>query len=202
MAGKTRLKKRDRAVALLARGDRSHEQIATELKIASRTLRNWLSDPAFAAELEAAKGAIRDALCAEGVAAKQNRLDSYRDRHQRMQQVIEARADANRKRNVVVQSGQGKDLDFDGYTAAGAETGIMVHTVTYLKDGRREEWAIDTGLLKEMRELEKQAATEMGQWDDGKANAVLKHLDLTKLTAEQLERIANGDDPIQVLLAG
>lgn len=197
MAGRTRLKKRDRAVELLALGEHSNEQVATQLGIGSRTLRRWLDDKDFVAELDAVKQQIRDAIRAEGIASKRFRIQSANDRHQRMQQLIEARAEANKRRALVLEDGDG-EIDFEGYAAAGAETGLLVHTVTYLKDGRREEWAFDSALAKAMLDHEKQIAIEVGEWSekreltgkDGKPLQVQQQPpDLSDLTDEELETL-------------
>jgi len=190
------------AVELLAQGRLTDDAIAERIGVTRMTLHRWRKDPAFAAAVQDAADAIVKALRDEGIANKDNLIAGQIARHTLMVQVIEARAEANRKRNAAVAAGRGGDLDFDGYAAAGAETGLLAHTITYLRDGRREEWAVDASLLRELRELEKLIATEKGMVDDGKSSAIFKHLDLNKLTDDQLERIANGDDPIRVLIGG
>lgn len=196
----------------------SDEAIAEKFNITRRTLARWKRLPLFATRVEEHRTAWREQVKAEGIANKQNRIDRLNQRAGLLDQVIAARAEANQKRNLLVDGrpkredaedatahlaavvAHEKQIDFDDYAAAGAETGLMVHTVTYLKDGRREEWAVDTGLLKELREHEKQAAQELRQWSDGATSVLSKHINLDTLTDDQLERLANGDDIIQILL--
>lgn len=147
-------------------------KIAEAAGVTVWTLDKWKQRPAFRARVEEHRQLWRDQIKAEGIANKQNRIDALNERHRLMTEVIAARAKAHQWRSRAAQEADPEGFDFQAYTAAGAETGLMVHVVTYLKDGRREEWAVDTGLLKELREHEKQAAQEMGQWnekDDGQA---------------------------------
>jgi hypothetical protein len=50
----------------------------------------------------------------------------------------------------------------------GGHTGLLVRTVKSVRDGSDttivEEFAVDTGLLREMRELELQVSKELGQF--------------------------------------
>jgi hypothetical protein len=52
----------------------------------------------------------------------------------------------------------------------GAETGLLTRTYKQIGSGegaeKVEEYQVETGLLKELREHEKQAAQELGQWAD------------------------------------
>lgn len=70
-----------------------------------------------------------------------------------MQQVIAERAEAKEMQGV-----------------AGGETGLLAHNVKGLGKGDDfelvDEYAVDTGLLREIRETEKQAAIELGQWQE------------------------------------
>ena len=173
--------KQQQAAVMVARAERTNEAIAVELGIARKTLTRWSQIPEFAVAVEVEAERIREAIRAEGIANRQNRIDSANRRHQLMEQVLAARAEANRRRMAMVdaqtieQIGElihegrlapNDAIDFDGYAAAGAETGILVLTTTYLKDGKREEWAFDAALFKELREHEKQVAQDAGQWTE------------------------------------
>lgn len=52
----------------------------------------------------------------------------------------------------------------------GGNTGLLVRTTKGIGSGDTfqivDEYAVDTGLLRELREHEKQAAQELGQWID------------------------------------
>jgi hypothetical protein len=79
------------------------------------------------------------------------RVRALQDRWDGMLRIIAARA-----------------ADPDIRKAPGGETGLLVRTLKQLGRGEEsqivEEFALDTGLLKELREHERQAAQELGQW--------------------------------------
>lgn len=200
-------KPKRRAAALLALDELKDEEIAEKVGVSPRALWYWKAHPDFKAEIERLCAEAAERIMARGIARKEKRIEAANERHQLMNQVIRSRAKVNRHRNVNGLSDEDEPMDLLGYTAAGADTGLMVHTVTYLKEGRREEWAIDTGLLKELRELEKQAAQEMGQWvtrsettgkDGDPIRIELSRPDLSALSDEELEileRIARSTSP-------
>ncbi len=150
------------AAVLLARGE-TWLSVETQLRIGPRTLGRWHREPEFMAVVAEEKQAIVAAIRAEGIANKQNRIDAYNERWTKQQQVIAARA-----------------ADASMSEQAGARTGLLVRTYKPQRTYRQvssdedtageetsliEEYAVDTGLLREMRELEKQAAQEVGDWD-------------------------------------
>lgn len=101
------------------------------------------------------KEAIAEHLAAvkkRGIADKQYRINALVRRQQLMEQVIAERAD-----------------EYDG-EAAGAGTGLLVRQTKMLGAGElaREivEYALDAGLLREMRDHEKQIAQELGEWTE------------------------------------
>jgi len=144
---------RQREAALrIARGD-SYATVSKDMRLAKRTIVRWAKLPEFTVELEAQAASIRETVKAEGIVNRQNRLDAYNDRWRKMQSVIDGRA-----------------ADKTFARAPGYTSGLLVHQ--YRTVGRGEdaqvmdEFAVDTGLLKEMRELEKQAAQDAGDWTE------------------------------------
>lgn len=90
-----------------------------------------------------------------GIRSLENRLSEYNERHQLMLRLRQARA---------------KDETIQKFP--GGDTGLLIPTVKQIGGGdtaeRVEEAELDTGYLREIRELEKQAAMELGQWTDRK----------------------------------
>lgn len=90
-------------------------------------------------------------ILAKGIAVKQSRIDALNDRWERMKQVISERADDPNMKDI-----------------PGGTTGLLVHSTKAIGAGQSmqviDEYNLDTGLLKEMREHEKQAAQELGEW--------------------------------------
>jgi hypothetical protein len=84
----------------------------------------------------------------QGIQLQQNRINGLAERHQLLLQVVEERATAMRN------------------DAPGGSTGLLVEKVKETKFGPRYEYAVDTGLLRELRELEKHIAQELGEWTE------------------------------------
>jgi len=162
----------DRAAVLVAEDLRTDEEIAKEAGVTKRQLERWKQHPEFAARVDQVGEQLRAAVLAEGISRRENRVAALNDRWQRLQQVIEARAE-------------------DMPDVPGGSTGLLVRQVKLVKvystttnpddvDEPDEadvlisaklsqevaEYAVDTGLLKELREHERQAAQELGQWTE------------------------------------
>lgn len=141
---------KERAAHLLAEDRLSDELIAADLGVSRATLARWKDEPEFKSRRAAIVEEIKARLVALGVAARQNRLDALNDRARRMAEVIRQRAE-----NLKGVPG-------------GGNTGLLVRQVKGIGKGEDfqvvEEYAVDTSLLREMREHEKQAAIEVGEW--------------------------------------
>ncbi len=81
------------------------------------------------------------------------RIREYQSRWGKMRTVIEERAAAEEMQ-----------------VAAGGKTGLLVRTLKSIGSGENattvEEFAVDTGLLRELRELELQVSKELGQYEE------------------------------------
>jgi len=180
------------AARRLAEGELPDGKIAAEAEVTPGTLSGWKRHPDFMAMVEAyiqEIGSLADRHEIGRRAARVARLNrSWRD----MQQVIKDRAAAAKAAEEAAArlTVLGGDLpgapyppEFvgplpaDGYyatpegvTAAGARTGLLVRTEKVIGSGANarivQEYAVDTALLKELRETEIQAAKELGQWSE------------------------------------
>lgn len=109
---------------------------------------------------------FRSRIEAEGIANQQNRIDAYNKRWKLLEQIRKERSEDDFLSDV-----------------PGGSTGFVVKVLKNVKhqyipdaddeDGKEsamviETWesAVDTGFLKEFRELEKQAAQDLGQWTE------------------------------------
>ena len=158
-------KARERAAKLVADDRLTNEQIAADVGVSRRTLDNWKTWPEFQERVAQIVERTRKAILSRGIAVKANRVGSLHDRWERLQRVIEERA------------GDALVADVPGGT-----TGLLVPEPMLLKvqgemgeDGRFiatgesqivYKYAVDTGVLKELRDIEKQAAQELGQWTE------------------------------------
>ncbi len=159
----------------LAMGDdRSLEKLCQEYQ--SRTgkaptrqlsrLKRWSADFKWQERLAEIAERERAAIQAEGIANRQNRIDSYNDTLARLEQIIRERA-----------------ADAQMVGVAGGETGLLVaepmlvkvydsgdkdgDTLKPIKLSQIEyKYALDTGLLKALLDVKKQAAIELGQWEE------------------------------------
>lgn len=150
---------RDRAAQLVAADELSDASIADEIGINRATLHRWKKNSDFATRVEAIRAEWRDKLAAEGLLNKQNRLNALNDRWQRMNKVIEGRS--------LNLSG----VDLEGVPEVpGGETGLLVHQRKAIGVGQNQQiidtYEVDTGLLKELRAHEEQAAKELGEWSE------------------------------------
>ncbi len=175
----------------------SNERIAQIVGVTRKTIDNWKTEPAFAAQVQEIVQAARAAAMAHGIAVKEERIRGYQERQRLLWQVIHARAERGRVLTVLAETGLtpgGLPLP-DGQTPKtpppGIDTGLMVKQTKISSLGTViEEWAVDTGLLSEMRAVEKQAAQELGQWTEkrelsGKDGGPVQ-IDLSGLSDEEL----------------
>lgn len=167
---------KEHAALLVAQDKLSDELIAAELGIDRSTLHRWKVDAAFKKRVVRIVAEIQERVVARGVAERQNRVDALNDRWKRMRRVIEQRA-----------------KEHAGYSGGG-DTGLIVKQVKGLGKGDEfqivEEYAVDTGLLREMREHEKQAAIEVGEWTE-KREHKFNLSDLSDEDLLTLERITS-----------
>jgi hypothetical protein len=147
------------AAQLIASNKLTYTQICENLNIGRTTLYRWKRHPDFQERITEHLDNIRQEVRRIGIANVEDRVGRLNDMRSRMQQVIEARADDPSMQDV-----------------PGGRTGLMVRTVKRVvvesdvegtpKSHEVEEFSVDIGLLKELREHEKQAAQELGQWID------------------------------------
>jgi transposase-like protein len=112
-----------RAAELVAQDTLTDTRIAQSLGVAQMTLERWKRAPEFQAEVARIQEELRAAIRAEGIAHRQNRIDALNNRWNLMQQVIQARADANVRRNVQLdEGGTAEGFSFDDYWSTASPT--------------------------------------------------------------------------------
>lgn len=145
---------RERAAALVAEDRLTDAAIAAEVGCSRRTITTWKAHPGFRAGVIGHVADTRRALVAQGVGSKLYRLWLLNDAVERLVGVLRARARDKALADV-----------------PGGALGLLVRKgVRYLPtDDGFEPWfehAVDTGLLRELRECLKQAAQEVGDWSE------------------------------------
>jgi hypothetical protein len=142
---------RAQAAALVAADDLSDDAIADAVGTTKRTLERWKLYPEFRARVQEHVAIAEVQALEHGIARRPKRVEVLNDIWQRGRRLIEARAQEHAD-------------------VPGGDTGLLVRQVKLSARGDEvEEYAVDTGLLKELREHAKQAAQELGQWVDKNA---------------------------------
>jgi len=147
----------------VAEGVLTNAAISERIGITASTLGNWKRRPEFMARVDELLADYRAAVRRRGIAVLERRVDALTDRWTRMQKIIEERA---------------KDADLA--EVPGGKTGLLMKvtkTVSATKGGG--EYTLDIALLKELREHEKQAAQELGQWAESTGDIPITKLYVT-----------------------
>lgn len=146
-------KRSEEAAALLAADNLSDEKIAEKVGVHRATLARWKHHPAFTARVDDHVEAFKKTVRRRGIGMLERRVAALDDRWRKMQRVIEERA-----------------ADAAMQDVPGGETGLIVRQLKGIGKGDDfqvvEMFAVDNGLLAEMRNHEKQAAQELGQWTE------------------------------------
>jgi hypothetical protein len=163
----------DKAAQRLADGRMTDERIAQEAGVSRMTLYTWQKDPDFAARIEQHTQTLHARLVKRGAADKQKRINGQVERLQLYWDLLAARAGdgqaALKAAGTPDEAARAlRALFGKGELPPGVETGLLTKTYKQIGKVLQEEWAVDTGLLAEMRALEKQIAQELGEWTDKK----------------------------------
>jgi hypothetical protein len=141
--------KKRKAILLVAQGLAAVE-VAKRVGGALRTIMYWKADPEFAAAVEAAMRPWLDKIRARDVADRDKRLERLNADRLRLMTIRDERANDPRVQDV-----------------PGGKTGL-VYRSGKTKNGingieTTEEFRVDYRMLAELREIEEQAARELGQ---------------------------------------
>lgn len=155
--------KKARAAVLLAEDELTDEQIADEVGVTRRQLARWKHDPEFNALIGDHVGQLQATALKFSIAKKHKRMEALDRLHRKALDVIDLRA-----QRFTVQADSPEEAVrkmFGSNTPPEAATGLLVRKETITASGMTStEWTFDASLVKEIRELQKQAATELGQW--------------------------------------
>ncbi len=139
---------REKAARLVAEDTLSDQKIADECGISERQLARWKLHPVFRARVQEHVATWRERVMQQGIADRAARVASLNERWAQLKAVIAARA-----------------ADPLYQRQPGGKTGLLARQVKLSATGREvDDFAVDVALLKELREHEKQAAQELGQW--------------------------------------
>lgn len=161
---------REKAAYLVAQGKHSNKEIIAEIGISEPTLIRWKRENGFRASVAKYVEEFRAAVLERGIAQWQNRVEAQNERHEALNRIRRERAAGPGfiYKEVIRKKKDGtKYVGFRKAPIPGWETGLVVKHYKIDGEGRMNvSCTIDYQLLKEQRELEKQAAQELGQWVD------------------------------------
>ena len=166
---------RETAASLVADDTLSDIEIASKAGVGKATLERWKKVPQFYARVLEIREALRktavEVALQYGIANCRERMICLNELWNRLQRVVSERAKAPDMQNI-----------------PGGRTGLLVRRVRSIGgDDTVDEYAVDTGLLQELREYAKQAAQEMGQWVEHHKDDTDYHGELADWTDEELE---------------
>lgn len=144
------------AAVLLADDEITNEQIAETVGASVTTLWRWRQHPEFQDRVAEHTAALQAAMLRHAVAKRHKRLATLDKLHNKALAVIDARAE-----------------EMAHEDAPGADSGLLVKSYKQVGQGPAaqlmEEFTVDTGLMREIRAIEEQAAKELGQWEEKQA---------------------------------
>lgn len=143
----------DRAAVLVAEDELTDDEIAAALKVTRDTISRWKRFEVFQVRVQEVRAELAAASHRRALGRRERRVRALDDRWRLLLQVIEERA-----------------ADPAVSAVPGGSTGMLVRQLKGVGSGDNfqlvEEYEVDTGLLKELREHERQAAQELGQWSE------------------------------------
>ena len=147
--------RKEAAALRVAEGEQSDTAIAEQAGVTDRQLRRWKENPEFMARVQELERDLSDVAARFAVAKRRRRVAALDERWHALQRIITERAEKY-------------SADPELMDVPGGKTGLLVRTVKSIGGGMSarevEEFAVDTGLLKQLLDVEKQAAIEAGQW--------------------------------------
>jgi hypothetical protein len=170
-------KTREMAAQLVADDRLPDREIAEQCGIDKATLERWKLQPTFRARVQAIVEAYAKRALKNGIARRERRVGVLNDLHNKMLQVIDERAKSK------------------GMAAVpGGKTGIVTKTMKGIGKSEDfqaiEEYRVDTSTIAEIRDVQKQAAEELGQWIRRTENLDLNQL-FERMSDSEIEAVIN-----------
>jgi Terminase small subunit. len=122
------------------------------------------------ADIQAEIKAAQDELRAEGITAKANRIGDYAELRDRLWLIINERGQEHGKRDEAYEAAASM-FNVAGETKMlGGASGLLTRKFNIVGAGRSariiEEHQLDTGLIQQLLNVDKQAAQELGEWSE------------------------------------
>ena len=165
MASETLDHRQQLAAQLVAEDELGDDKIAERVRITTRQLRRWKQRPDFRARVAEISRLLGETILRRAIARKASRIRAMDERWAGLQQIIEERA-----------------VDPAMLSVRGGSTGLIIMK----QKGSGIEYVVDHDILKAMLDLEKQAAQELGQWQE---KIEIKSEQQIKITDEEKEAL-------------
>jgi hypothetical protein len=164
----------EQVATAIAMGDKTQEEIAAYYGKDVSTLQRWNRDSYFIALVATVKATLWETILAnareEGIAIVEERIIHLNKRHKGLTSIIETRSQKWKREKEVWDKSQhevNRQKNPLGFTpedeGQGLETGLVVRKRKKTAFGDNIEWAVDTGLLKSLRDIESEVADQLGQ---------------------------------------
>ena len=153
------------AAVLVADDSLPDQVIADRVGISRKTLHTWKRKPEFIVMVKANQEELAAGLLPVAIANKRIRLEILQDLIDGMQAVVRHRRERYAAEVSDAESAVNATRRFFGdATPAESMTGYMVKQETLNNAGKKTvNWALDTGLIRELRAVLDDAAKEVGQ---------------------------------------
>ena len=157
--------KKHQAAILVAEDALTDEEIAKAVKIGRTTLWEWKQHPEFQQVIGDYRGRIIAEALRLPIAKKHERVRQLNELNERYWAIIEDRAAMYAEMAGTPE--EAARAVFGNDTVPWARTGMMVQQPKIAASGKTVvEWAFDRSLDSAIKETHKQAAQELGQWED------------------------------------
>jgi hypothetical protein len=120
-------------------------EIASEIGVNQATLWRWRREPEFQQRVEQLRDTISSSIIRNAITEKDERLRAANERWLDLRRLVDSRAEHGRRHLPNVP---------------GASTGLLIPVK---RSGRDVSYQLDGALLRELRELERQVAMELGE---------------------------------------
>jgi len=159
-----KLSKKEYAAVLLADDSLSDRVIADRVGVSRQAIQRWKKTPDFIAMIQANIEELTAAMLPVAIANKRIRLEILQDLADGMQEVVRHRRERYAAEVTDAESAVNATRRFFGdATPAESMTGYMVKQETLNNAGKKTvNWALDTGLIRELRAVLDDAAKEVG----------------------------------------
>lgn len=156
--------RREQAAFLVAEDRLTNEEIAAQVGVTRQAVDKWKANPEFKARVAEHVDQLRNAILEVGIQDRSCRVAALEDRWRRLKEVIESRA---REMSHIPGGSSGilvaQPKLLRMYESAGDdEFGDALKPLRQVVV--MQQYVVDTGLLRELRQHERQAAEELGEW--------------------------------------